>query len=186
MIILPASSNSCDLYPHTLQGCFTGTGAILWLPQCQWSNPERYILNQTIPNHNQEKNMRIIVQNYCTSPISWRCCIRAFMCSSLASVLTRVRMNSMKLLHGNTGKEAVVFRQAGRVATTASRNPLLVGKVWKQGNSEFLFHLQKFFRNWVRVMHICVSKLTIIGSDNGLSPGWRQAIIWTNAEILFL
>ena len=33
-------------------------------------------------------------------------------------------------------------------------------------------------------MHICVSKLTIIGSDNGLSPGRRQAIIWTNAGIL--
>ena len=31
-------------------------------------------------------------------------------------------------------------------------------------------------------MHICVSKLTIIGSD-GLSPGRRQAIIWTNAGI---
>ena len=28
-----------------------------------------------------------------------------------------------------------------------------------------------------RVTHICVSKLTIIGSDNGLSPGRRQAII---------
>ena len=27
-----------------------------------------------------------------------------------------------------------------------------------------------------RVTHICVSKLTIIGSDNGLSPGRRQAI----------
>ena len=26
---------------------------------------------------------------------------------------------------------------------------------------------------------ICVGKLTIIGSDNGLSPGRRQAIIWT-------
>ena len=26
--------------------------------------------------------------------------------------------------------------------------------------------------------------LTIIGSDNGLSPSWRQAIIWTNAGIL--
>ena len=26
--------------------------------------------------------------------------------------------------------------------------------------------------------------LTIIGSDNGLLPGWRQAIIWTNAGIL--
>ena len=37
-----------------------------------------------------------------------------------------------------------------------------------------------------RVTHICVSKLTIIGSDNGLSPGRRQAIILTNAEILLI
>ena len=29
--------------------------------------------------------------------------------------------------------------------------------------------------------HICVIKVTIIGSDNGLSPDRRQAIIWTNA-----
>ena len=34
--------------------------------------------------------------------------------------------------------------------------------------------------------HICVSKLTIIGSDNGLSPGRRQAIIWTDAGILLI
>ena len=26
--------------------------------------------------------------------------------------------------------------------------------------------------------------MTIIGSDNGLSPGRRQALIWTNAELL--
>ena len=32
-------------------------------------------------------------------------------------------------------------------------------------------------------MHICISKLTNIGSDNGLSPGQRQTIIWTNAGI---
>ena len=38
--------------------------------------------------------------------------------------------------------------------------------------------------HWGEVTHICVSKLTIIGSDNGLSPGRRQAIIWTNAGIL--
>ena len=37
---------------------------------------------------------------------------------------------------------------------------------------------------WGRVTHICVSKLTTIGSDNGLSPGRRQANIWTNAGIL--
>ena len=34
--------------------------------------------------------------------------------------------------------------------------------------------------------HICVSKLTSIGSDNGLSPCRRQVIIWTNAGILLI
>ena len=34
--------------------------------------------------------------------------------------------------------------------------------------------------------HICVSELTIIGSDNGLSPGRHQAIIWTNDGILLI
>ena len=40
--------------------------------------------------------------------------------------------------------------------------------------------------HWGRVTHICVSKLTIIGSDNGLAPGRRQAIIWTNDGILLI
>ena len=40
--------------------------------------------------------------------------------------------------------------------------------------------------HWGRVTHRCVSKLTIIDSDNGLSPGRRQAIIWTNAAILLI
>ena len=35
-------------------------------------------------------------------------------------------------------------------------------------------------------MHICVSKLSIIGSDDGLWPGRRQAIYWTNAELLLI
>ena len=32
-------------------------------------------------------------------------------------------------------------------------------------------------------MHICISKLTITGSDNGLALTRHQAIIWTNAGI---
>ena len=40
--------------------------------------------------------------------------------------------------------------------------------------------------HWGRVTHICVNNLTIIGSDNGLSPQRRQAIIWTNAGILLI
>ena len=38
--------------------------------------------------------------------------------------------------------------------------------------------------HWGRVTHWSVSKLTIIGSDDGLSPGRHQAIIWNNAGIL--
>ena len=44
----------------------------------------------------------------------------------------------------------------------------------------------KDLTHWGRVTHICVSKLTIIGSDNDLSPGLRQAIIWTNAGLLLI
>ena len=34
--------------------------------------------------------------------------------------------------------------------------------------------------------HICVRKLTSIGSHNGLASGRRQAIIWADAEILLI
>ena len=37
-----------------------------------------------------------------------------------------------------------------------------------------------------RVTYTCVSKLIIIGPDNGLAPGWRQVIIWTNIGILLI
>ena len=45
-------------------------------------------------------------------------------------------------------------------------------------------HESVILTHWGRVMHICVGNLTIINSDNGLLPGRRQAIIWTNAGIL--
>ena len=40
--------------------------------------------------------------------------------------------------------------------------------------------------HWGRVTHIRACKLTIIGSDNGLSPCRRQVIISTNAGILLI
>ena len=52
-------------------------------------------------------------------------------------------------------------------------------KHWKIDVTSRLTH-------WGRVTHICVGKLTIIVSDNGLSPARRQAIIKTNAGILLI
>ena len=46
--------------------------------------------------------------------------------------------------------------------------------------------LTKRLTHWGWVMHIWISKQTIIDSDNGLSPGRRQAIIWSNAGILLI
>ena len=46
----------------------------------------------------------------------------------------------------------------------------------------YLWH--NVLTHWSRVTHICVGKLTIRGSNNGLSPGRRQAIIWTSTGIL--
>ena len=46
--------------------------------------------------------------------------------------------------------------------------------------------LKFILTHWGRKTHICVGKLSIIGSDNGLSPGRRQVIIWTNAGILLI
>ena len=40
--------------------------------------------------------------------------------------------------------------------------------------------------HWGKVIYLCVSKLTIIGSDNGLLPGQCQSVIWTNAGILLI
>ena len=44
----------------------------------------------------------------------------------------------------------------------------------------------EYIQNVHRVTHICVSILTIIGSDNGVSLEGRQVIIWTNAGILLI
>ena len=43
-----------------------------------------------------------------------------------------------------------------------------------------------YLTHWGRVTHICIGNLTIIGSDNGLSLGRRQAITWTNVWILVI
>ena len=40
--------------------------------------------------------------------------------------------------------------------------------------------------HWGRVTNVCVGNLTTFVSDNGLSPGRRRAIIWTNAWMLLI
>ena len=55
---------------------------------------------------------------------------------------------------------------------------------WFSLGLEFITNEYAWLTHWGRVTHICVGNLTIIGSDNGLSPDRRQTIIWTNVGIL--
>ena len=51
-------------------------------------------------------------------------------------------------------------------------------------DSEIMEHIKDtWLTHWGQVIHICISKLHIIGSDKGFLPGWHQANICTNAGI---
>ena len=58
--------------------------------------------------------------------------------------------------------------------------------IWKCLQNVGHFVQASMWTYWGRVMYICVSRLTIIGSDNGLTPGRHQAIMWTIAGKLFI
>ena len=61
--------NSHEVFIHIHQGCFAGTGAIVRLPQCQWSKPDGYgIISQciTTTKHSKAKTVCIFLGIYCS------------------------------------------------------------------------------------------------------------------------
>ena len=61
--------NSHEVFIHIHQGCFAGTGAIVRLPQCQWSKPDGYgEISQciTTTKHSKAKTVCIFLGIYCT------------------------------------------------------------------------------------------------------------------------
>ena len=62
--------NSHEVFIHIHQGCFAGTGAIVRLPQCQWSKPDGYgKISQciTTTKHSKAKTVCIFLGIYCIS-----------------------------------------------------------------------------------------------------------------------
>ena len=62
--------SSNEVFIHIPQGCFAGTGAIVRLPQCQWSKPDGYgKISQciTTPKHIEAKTVCIFLGIYCKS-----------------------------------------------------------------------------------------------------------------------
>ena len=61
--------NSREVFIHIHQGCFAGIGAIVRLPQCQWSKPDGYgKISQciTTTKHSKAKTVCIFLGIYCS------------------------------------------------------------------------------------------------------------------------
>ena len=60
--------NPREIFIHIHRGCFAGTGAIVRLPQCQWSKPDGYgKISQciTTTKHSKAKTVCIFLGIYC-------------------------------------------------------------------------------------------------------------------------
>ena len=65
--------NSDEVFIQIHQGCFAGTGAIVRLPQCQWSKPDGYgKISQciTTTKHSKAKTVCIFLGIYCKWTVS--------------------------------------------------------------------------------------------------------------------
>ena len=66
--------------------------------------------------------------------------------------------------------------------------------LWRNTTCCLILHIRQYHAcwcsgdliHWGQATHICGSKLTIIVTDNDLSQGWHQTIIWSSAEIFLL
>ena len=83
-------------------------------------------------------------------------------------------------------------RQVGRQQTygMSAGQSIYINLLWKLGHTTgvgpivYCYWVIIILTHWGQATHICINKLNLIGSDNGLSNGWRQAVIWIKTFIL--
>ena len=115
-----------------------------------------------------------VIWSYFTGEFTYRL---SFSCGP--SVWPVQPQNEFRFANGNQQKGLTLFLQQGASWFLSS---VLNSRI----NGGWIFYWLTFNSHWGRVMHISINNLTIIGSDNGLSPGWCQPIISLNAGILLI
>ena len=139
------------IFTHIFQGCFTGTGAIIWLPQYQWSNPEIHGQNRPIPNYYKIRppirSVSIIFGMYCTQmpPTLW----------------TSLRHYKSPFIIHNENKQTAFITttkpsSGGRVMDWSLFS--LVGKLWITVEWE-KSHLLKGLTHWGLDKHKYITRL---------------------------
>ena len=103
--------NSHEVFIHIHQGCFAGTGAIVRLPQCQWSKPDGYgKISQciTTTKHSKAKTVCIFLGIYLTRTTrvlvtrSFVRCMQIFYVSSSGILHLRCIYLSKAYIHSET------------------------------------------------------------------------------------
>ena len=115
-----------------------------------------------------------VIWSYFTGEFTYRL---SFSCGP--SVWPVQPQNEFRFANGNQQKGLTLFLQQGASWFLSS---VLNSRI----NGGWIFCWLTFNSHWGRVMHISINNLTIIGSDNSLSPGWCQPIISLNAGILLI
>ena len=105
--------NSHEVLIHIHQGCFAGTGAIVRLPQCQWSKPDGYgKISQciTTTKHSKAKTVCIFLGIYCNKCITeialWYSTFWAS--GDFWNVITYPCLDLLKLNHVSEGVPAIL------------------------------------------------------------------------------
>ena len=104
--------NSHEVFIHIHQGCFAGTGAVVRLPQCQWSKPDGYgKISQciTTTKHSKAKTVCIFLGIYCMFqvktygwfvlylyPNTWWCIIKCLLRNKVQWTLNQNTIISIK------------------------------------------------------------------------------------------
>ena len=113
--------NSQEVFIHIHQGCFAGTGAIVRLPQCQWSKPDGYgKISQciTTTKHSKAKTVCIFLGIYCRTNngfiqyVSWHWIILCHpgSANSVYPHIARWRYNYIANEETNRSSDQVLFQ----------------------------------------------------------------------------
>ena len=98
-----------------------------------------------------------------------------YLCSTILSQISVTRQVSPNIIKPNSGYTFSVHTIIYEAITTSLIIFRYTQCVSVNGTRCFRYHNSLTHSD--RVTYICVGELTIIGSDNGLSPGRRQALV---------
>ena len=114
---------------------------------------------------------------------------REIFCFILTWILTQLMLQKFYTWHDSRAVLACVKFYCNLMASneiTARHQIWIASKKLLEEQANVPLFSEFLLTHWGQVTHICVGNLVIIGSDNALSPGRRQAITWTNIGILLI